>query len=70
MSTPAQEAGIAALEEKEYVERARNLIFKEKEYLMRQLKELGYQVCDSQANYIFFHGEEDLGKKLLEERCV
>lgn len=70
VSTPAQEAGIAALEEKEYVERARNLIFKEKEYLMRQLKELGYQVCDSQANYIFFHGEEDLGKKLLEEKVM
>lgn len=70
VSTPAQEAGIAALEETEYVERARALIFKEKDNLMRQLKELGYQVYDSKANYIFFHGEEDLGKKLLEEKVM
>ena len=41
VSTPAQEAGIAALEETEYVERARALIFKEKDNLMRQLKGTG-----------------------------
>ena len=28
---------------------------------------MGYQVLDSQANYLFFEGEPDLYEKLLEE---
>lgn len=70
VSTPAQEAGIAALQEEEYVQQARALIFREKEYLMGEMRELGYRVCDSQANYIFFQGEENLKEKLMGENIM
>lgn len=70
VSTPAQEAGIAALKEKEYVEQARTLVFAEQEFLKRELRTLGYQVCDSQANYIFFHGEAELKDRLMEEKVM
>lgn len=70
VSTPAQEAGIAALQEEEYLQQARTLIFREKEYLMGELRELGYKVCDSQANYIFFQGEENLKEKLMGENIM
>ncbi len=70
VSTPAQEAGIAALKEEEYVQRARALIFQEKDFLMTELRNFGYTVCDSQANYIFFHGEENLKEKLMKENIM
>ena len=67
VSMPAQEAGVAALKETYYVERARTLIFQERKYLRDGLKGMGYPVLDSQANYLFFEGESDLYEKLLEE---
>ena len=60
ISVPAQAAGIAALKETDYVERARNLIFEEAEYLSGELYKLGMTVFPSQANYLFFEGPEDL----------
>ena len=60
ISVPAQAAGIAALKETDYVERARNLIFEEAEYLSGELYKLGMTVFPSQANYLFFKGPEDL----------
>ena len=65
ISTIAQECGIAALKETEYVEHGRRLIFEEKEYLKQEMTKLGLKPYDSQANYLFFHGPEDLF-----ERCV
>lgn len=65
VSSLAQAAGIAALKETEYVEAGRQLIFREKEYLMREMSRLGLKVYPSEANYIFFRGPVDLF-----ERCV
>lgn len=45
---------MAALGEQTYVEQARKLIEKEKVFLKNELNSLGYQVFDSQANYLFF----------------
>lgn len=70
VSIPAQEAGIAALQENAYVEKAKKIVEQEKEYLIRELRKMGYQVYDSCANYIFFRGENDLHQKLLEERVM
>lgn len=70
VSIPAQEAGIAALREQSYVERAKMLVRQEKRYLIGELRKLGYQVYDSCANYIFFRGEADLGRKLLQEQIM
>ena len=65
VSIPAQKAGTAALQEEEYVEKARAVVRKERAYLKKSLKKLGFQVFDSCANYIFFKGEEGLSEKLL-----
>ena len=67
VSMPAQEAGVAALKETAYVEKARERIFQEQAFLKDGLKACGYPVLDSQANYVFFEGEPDLYEKLLEE---
>ena len=74
ISIPAQAAGIAALGEVEYVEKARNLIFEESEYLSEDLYKLGMTVFPSQANYLFFKGPEDLfgicvGQNVLIRDC-
>ncbi len=54
VSTPAQEAGLAALDETEYVAKAQALIEKERRYLTRALNRLGAVTYGSEANYIFF----------------
>ncbi|MBS6196245.1 MAG: threonine-phosphate decarboxylase [Clostridiales bacterium] len=70
VSIPAQEAGVAALGEQRYVERARQIIETEKIFLKGELKKLGCQVYDSQANYIFFKGEPDLCQRLIKEQVM
>lgn len=67
LSVMAQEAGIAALKEKEYVERGRNLIFEEKVFLRDAFERLGFKVYASEANYLFFAGAEDLWEMCLKE---
>ncbi|MEG0430057.1 MAG: histidinol-phosphate transaminase [Anaerovoracaceae bacterium] len=64
VSTPAQVAGIAALDEKEYLREAMELIYREKEFLIKELRAMGFKVFDTKANYIFFKIEDGgLGKK-------
>lgn len=70
VSIPAQEAGIAALQETDYVEKAKKIVEQERAYLVRELRAMGYQVYDSCANYIFFKGEQDLWRKLLKEQVM
>ena len=60
VSTLAQEAGIAALTEREYVEAGRQLVFSEAAWLKAEMKKLGLMVFPSQANYIFFKGPGSL----------
>ena len=60
VSSMAQAAGIAALQETEYVEKGRGMVFREKEFLMTEMKKLGLKVYPSQANYLFFHGPKGL----------
>ena len=55
VSVLAQEAGIAALNEKEYLHESFLLIQEERNYLSNQLKSLGAKVYGSEANYIFFY---------------
>ncbi len=63
VSVPAQEAGLAALDETEYVKKARNLITKERQYLTAALNRLGAETYGSEANYIFFKLEQPLDLK-------
>ncbi len=66
VSTMAQAAGISALKETEYVEKGRQLIFQEAEYLRREMEGLGIKVYPSEANYLFFKGPERLFKACVE----
>ena len=53
VSILAQEAGIAALSEREYVEESMKAIHRERIWLLDGMKRLGYQTYASSANYIF-----------------
>lgn len=65
VSIPAQAAGVAALQEGQYVKRARALIQEECTYLKTEMRKLALIVYDSRANYIFFKGPENLYEQCL-----
>ena len=65
VSTMAQQAGMAALKESEYVEAGRQIIFRGICIDEGRMRQVGLTVYPSEANYIFFYGPEDLF-----ERCV
>ena len=67
LSVAAQAAGIAALKETDYVNRGRELVFKEAARLKKELASLGLKVYPSCANYIFFRGPKDLFERCTEE---
>lgn len=67
VSSLAQAAGLAALQEKEYVEAGRKLVFEEADFLKREMAAVGLKVFDSRANYLFFKGPADLYEKCLEK---
>ncbi|UWG95489.1 aminotransferase class I/II-fold pyridoxal phosphate-dependent enzyme [Dehalobacter sp. DCM] len=68
VSAPAQFAGICALQDKDYLRRTEILIKDEREFLIRELKHLGFQVFGSRANYIFFKtAVTNLAAKMLEK---
>ncbi|MCI8269778.1 MAG: threonine-phosphate decarboxylase [Lachnospiraceae bacterium] len=71
VSIPAQEAGAAALREKDYLAQARGLVRKEREWMGQKLGELGFRVFPSQVNYLLFQDEEgrygNLGIRLREQ---
>ena len=54
VSSLAQAAGIAALREKDYVQRLRRLIGAERPWLLGALKTLGLRVIPGEANYLLF----------------
>ena len=66
VSTLAQAAGVAALSDAEFLERNRAVIRAERPRLEERLRELGFWVCPSQANYILFRGEAGLADRLRE----
>ena len=66
VSTLAQAAGVAALGDAEFLERNRAVIRAERPRLEERLRELGFWVCPSQANYILFRGEAGLVDRLRE----
>lgn len=54
VSSLAQEAGIAALKETDYVRRLRNMIGAERPWLSGELTALGLRVIPGEANYLLF----------------
>ena len=73
VSLPAQYAGIAAMQEKEYVEASAQLIAREREFLTEQLRLAGLEngveliVYEGAANFLLFYGPELLWQYCLEE---
>lgn len=67
VSVPAQAAGVAALKETSYVREGRRVVAEELAWLKKEMAALGFKVYDSQANYIFFRGPEDLKEHCLEQ---
>ena len=67
VSLPAQMAGIAAAQERKFAAESREQIREERDFLTARLRERGYQIIGSKANYIFFRGPEDLYEKCLKQ---
>jgi threonine-phosphate decarboxylase len=57
VSSLAQAAGLAALKETEYIEKARVLVRTERAYLQNALASAGMYAVSGEANYIFFRSE-------------
>lgn len=66
VSIPAQEAGIAALDESAYVQEARRLVRVERSYLEGELEELGIKFVSSNVNFILLYSEINLFDALLD----
>lgn len=66
VSLPAQAAGVAALGERTFLMRTREIIRTERQWLRQHLEELGVSVCPSQANYLLFYSPLPLFERLLE----
>lgn len=71
VSIPAQAAGVAALQEKGYLERMRRLVQTERRWLSENLVRLGLCVFPSEANYILFRTETEISlRERMEQRGV
>lgn len=67
VSVPAQMAGLAALEQEEYVRLSREYVRRERKFLCEGLRKAGWKVYEPSANFIFFQGPSGLQEKLLEK---
>ncbi len=67
LSVTAQEAGLAALKEEEYLKKGRQMVLEQQAYLIHSLQSMGFPVYGSQANYIFFQGPDTLWEDCLKE---
>lgn len=65
VSIPAQQAGIAALKEQDFVKHTREKLYEERDYLCKELAKLVEHCYPSTVNYILFKAEPNLRKKLL-----
>lgn len=67
VSTPAQIAGIAALEDKEYIKTTKMICSKERVLIIDELRRLGIKVYDAEANFVFIKSPfEGFQRKLME----
>ena len=68
VSTVAQKAGVQALKEIEFVNKTKFIIRENRQYLIKEIRTLGFTVYDSKVNYVLFKSSiKDLKPKL--EKC-
>lgn len=70
VSSLAQAAGLAALQETAYAGAVRALIAEQRPRMAAGLRALGLRVMDGQANYLLFHATPDFGEKLRRRGAV
>jgi len=70
VSLIAQEAGIAALSDEDFLKAAKDLVPQEREKLSRELTEAGLRVFPSQANYLLFQGPVGLDRELRARKIL
>ena len=70
VSNVAQAAGIAALQEKNYVNRMHALVSAERPRMIRELKALGLHVISGEANYLLFRCEDGALEEKLRHRGI
>ena len=70
VSSLAQTAGIAALDETEYVAQVRALIKTQRPVLADGLRALGLRVIEGRANYLLLQGPETLDGQLRQKGVV
>jgi len=70
ISAVAQQCGIAALNEKEYINKTIELITEERHFLESELERLGFKIYHSFSNFIFFRSEIKLCKQLIEKHIL
>ena len=63
VSVIAAAAGLAALDEQDYVRRGREVVAEERAFLSVELTALGYKVFPAAANYILFRGKSGLAEQ-------
>lgn len=68
VSSLAQAAGVAALQEQAFLQKTKDLIVEERQWLSEQLESLGFWVCSSSANYLLFQAPSDLHQKLQKKK--
>lgn len=67
VSVVAQQAGIAALHEKESIRAFSETLEEERKFLLKSLDEIGIRYYGHAANYIFFKAHENLYEECLSE---
>ncbi len=67
VSTVAQLAGEAALQDENYVNQVRKIVETERFYLREKLEEMDYIIYKSDGNFLLLRGEEGLKSKLLDK---
>lgn len=71
VSVLAQVAGVAALDEKEYLIASRALIAQERTYMIAQLRLIGFTVWEGTANYLFLRSNRGIDwKDALKKRGI
>ena len=70
VSAPAQAAGEAALDCREFVQRTLALIAAERDYLLREIRALGVSVLPGDANFLMLSGVPGLYDRLREEHGI
>lgn len=70
VSVPAQLAGIAALQEPEYIKKTVLFIRQERDYLCRSVKRPEIKIYPSETNYLFMHCTMPFDKLLLQKKIA